>query len=61
MDTPDLNLTELREVTALEAWCLAAALASVIAAGDTTISTAITSIASDIYNKVTGEQPDDEG
>ena len=53
------EMSALREVTALEAWCLAAAIASLVAAGDQNISASITAIAADIYDKVTGAQPTD--
>jgi hypothetical protein len=61
MEDTELNLDELRNVTALEAWCLAAAIASLVAAGDTNVSATITTIASDIYDKVTAEVSNDEG
>jgi hypothetical protein len=59
MEDTELNLDELRNVTALEAWCLAAAIASLVAAGDTNVSATITAIASDIYDKINGDTNDE--
>lgn len=50
--TPE-EMNALSEVSALEAWCLAAAIATLVAAGNAEISQAITAIADDIYKKIT--------
>lgn len=52
--TPE-EMHALNEVTALEAWCLAAAIATLVASGDPEISKAITAIADDIYQKITNK------
>jgi hypothetical protein len=60
-DTPDTieTISTLKDVTALEAFCLASAVASLISQGDPNINQAIVTMADSIYKNITGEQDDD--
>lgn len=48
----DDAIAELNNVTALEAWCLAAAIASIVAAGDQPMGNLIAQMADDLHTRI---------
>lgn len=59
-DTEDPNIEELKAVTALEAFCLASAIASIISGGDAEISKSIVLLADSIHKSIVGTSDDSD-
>lgn len=59
VEITDKQYEELRKVTALEAWCFALAIATVISQGNQEIAATIEAIAGDLHDKIAGGKNDE--